>query len=465
MSDYDLGMVGLGTMGRSLLLNMANHGFRVAGYDTDPVKVGALNESHLKVHGFQDLGEFVRSIRKPRAIMMLVPAGAPVDSVLANLKPFLESEDFVIDGGNSYYKDTERRIEELSTGGFGFMGMGISGGEAGALHGPSMMPGGRAQDYERVRPLLESVAARFDDQPCVALMGSGAAGHYVKTVHNGIEYGLMQLIAETYDFMKRGLCMDDPEIGAEFAKWNGGELSSFLVGITAEVLSFRDPDTGKGLVSEISDRAKQKGTGKWTSQDAMDLGIPVPTIDAAVAARELSGLKPLRVRAAERYSEPVHVSSDRSILPALSGALQVAALVTYSQGFSQLAAASEEYGFGTNLETAAKIWRAGCIIRSEFLEPIRAAFAANPSLDSLLLAPEIAKRVSDHLAELRQVVGAFVQAGIPSPSLSATLAYLDGLRSARLPANLIQAQRDYFGAHGYERLDREGTFHTQWAPL
>jgi len=459
-------MVGLGTMGRALLLNMADHGFAVAGLDTDTGKVDALHTEGAgkPVKGFTDGAAFVASIRKPRAIMMLVPAGAPVDSVIKSLVPHLESGDFLIDGGNSYFKDTDRRAKELTAEGLGFIGMGVSGGESGARHGPSMMPGGTAENYERIRPIVEAVAAKFEGEPCVALMGSGSAGHYVKTVHNGIEYAVMQLISEVYDVMKQALAMSNEEIAQVFSEWNDAELQSFLVQITTTVLRYKDEKTGGDLVDLISDKAKQKGTGKWTSQDAMDLGSPIPTIDVAVAAREMSGLKPERIEAA-KVLKPTAVSypyAKAEAIADLRSALFTAVLISYAQGLALLREASKEYGYGTNLETVAKVWRAGCIIRSRSLENIRAAYAANPDLANLLVDPSISTTVLEHEGALRRTVLGAIQASIPVPSLSASIAYLDGYRSERLPANLIQGQRDLFGAHTYERLDMEGSFHTLW---
>ena len=468
MSDiqYDFGMVGLGTMGRALLLNMADHGFAVAGLDTDAGKVAALHSegSGKPVKGFADAAEFVASIRKPRAIMMLVPAGAPVDSVIKTLVPHLEPGDFMIDGGNSYYRDTDRRAKELSTSGLGFIGMGVSGGEAGARRGPSMMPGGTTENYERIRPIVEAVAAKYDGEPCVALMGSGSAGHYVKTVHNGIEYGVMQLISEVFDVCQRSLGMSNAEIADAFAEWNDAELKSFLVQISVTVLRYKDEKTGGDLVDYISDKAKQKGTGKWTSQDAMDLGMPIPSIDVAVAAREMSGLKAERVEAAKVLppTATAKPADKTAALADLRGALFTAMLICYSQGLALLKEASKEYGYGTNLETVAKVWRAGCIIRSEQLETIRAAYHANPDLANLLVDPEISKLILANEGSLRRAVTAAIQASVPVPSLSASIAYLDGYRRARLPANLIHGQRDLFGAHTYERLDAEGSFHTLW---
>ncbi len=467
-TQYDFGMVGLGTMGRALLLNMADHGFAVAGLDTDQAKVDTLHAegSGKPVKGFTDAAQFVQSIRKPRAIMMLVPAGPPVDSVTHSLSPYLEKGDFLIDGGNSYFKDTDRRAKELTAQGLGFIGMGVSGGESGARHGPSMMPGGTPENYERIRPIVEAVAAKFEGEPCVALMGSGSAGHYVKTVHNGIEYGVMQLISEVYDVMKRALGMSNAEIADTFSEWNEAELQSFLVEISAVVLRYKDDKTGQDLVDLISDKAKQKGTGKWTSQDAMDLGMPIPTIDVAVASREMSGLKDERVIAAKVLpagAAKLPYGKDETI-GYLRSSLYVSMLISYAQGLALLKEASKEYGYGTNIETVAKVWRAGCIIRSRSLATISQAYSANPDLANLLIDPAIAAIVLQHEGALRKAVIGAIQANIPVPSLSASIAYLDGYRSARLPANLIQGQRDLFGAHTYERLDIPGSFHTQWEP-
>ena len=457
---YDFGLIGLGTMGHALLLNMLDHGNAVVGYNRTPEKaqkIEAESGGRLKVHS--DLGEFVRSIRRPRAIMLLVTAGKATDEVLDSLVPFLEPDDFIIDGGNAHYRDTDRRIQTLSAKGFGFMGMGVSGGEEGARRGPSMMPGGTPAQYDRVAKVLESVSAKFDGEPCVARMGNGSAGHYVKMVHNGIEYGIMQAIAEIYDIFSRGEGKSAKTIGEIFESWNQGELGSFLVEITGTVLQQPDPETGGWLVDAISDKAKAKGTGKWTSQDAMDLGIPVPSIDSAVGARELSEVKSWRQDAETLYGGASQVDVPDA---SLHDALLATTLIAYAQGLTQIRAASKEYGYETDLETVAKIWRAGCIIRSVQLEPIRAAFSRNPDLGSLLLDPQFADKVARVVPGLRRTVFEATQAGIPVPVLSASLAYFDGFRSGRSPANLIQAQRDFFGAHTYERLDREGSFHTQW---
>lgn len=463
-TQFDLGLIGLGTMGMNLLLNMADHGNNVAGYSRDEAKVNKLVESPLEnLTGFGDLKEFVLALRKPRVVMLLVPAGAAVDGVIKDLEPFLEPGDFVVDGGNSFFKDTVRRVEELKAKGLGFIGMGVSGGESGARRGPSMMPGGSKEDYERIRTILESAAAKFDGEPCVALMGNGAAGHYVKMVHNGIEYGLMQMIAEIYDLMRRHVGLGNAEIADVFESWNNGRLQSFLVDITIGILRTKDPMGDGDLVDIISDKARAKGTGKWTSQDAMDLGMPVPTIDAAVTARELSDYKDQRQAAEAIYDAPHAVTADKdAALNDLEAAYYAACYITYAQGLVQIQAASKEYGFETDLPTVAQVWRAGCIIRAKMLESMRAAFAAQPSLANLLLDPFVANEVKGSIDGLRTTVVRAIEAGIPAPCLSASLAYFDGFRTRRLPANLIQAQRDFFGAHTYERLDRSGSFHTQW---
>jgi len=460
-AKYDFGIMGLGTMGRALLLNMADHGNAVCGWNRDPSKSQAVEEeTGGKVGGFSDLGLFVASIKRPRAIMILVPAGGPTDGVLQGLHPYLDPGDFVIDGGNAHFKDTERRIEEMGHFGFGFMGMGVSGGEKGARLGPSMMPGGTPEQYERVRPILESVSAKFDGEPCVALMGNRSAGHYVKMVHNGIEYAVMQLIAETYDLLHRAQGRSNDELAELFGAWNERELQSFLVEITSIVLKEKDGDNH--LVDLISDKAKSKGTGKWTSQDAMDLGMPVPSIDAAVNAREISGYKGDREEAEKIYGAPLLGKAEDVTPEDLEKALLAAMILCYAQGLAQIRAASAENNYGTDLPTVAKVWRAGCIIRSKELAHIQAAYANRADLPNLLLDADYASRLHDLIPALRKVVAATINIGLPAPAYAATLGYFDSFRTGRLPANLIQAQRDLFGAHTYERLDKTGSFHTQW---
>ena len=463
---HEIGMIGLGVMGRNMLLNMADHGFPVAGYDKDPGKVEALQKESAEhdIHSAANIKDFIGLLRRPRAIMMLVPAGPPVDSVIADLSPHLERGDLIIDAGNSYFKDTNLRARNLAGKGIQFLGVGVSGGEEGARHGPSIMPGGPKEAYERVRPLLEAVAARAGGDPCVAYLGPGSAGHFVKTVHNGIEYAMMQLLAETYDLMKRGLGLRDDELRDVYGTWNQGELNGYLVEITSRIFGKVDKATGKRLIDEILDVAKQKGTGIWTSQSAMELQVPIPTIDLAVAMRDLSVFEKQRETAAEIYQRPTPVfgGGRKHFLDRLGHALYVAVIAAYAQGMAVLAAASDKYGYSLDLETVARIWRGGCIIRTALLEDVRMAYRNQPGLPNLLLAPELSKKVMANQEHLRRVVRAGIELGLPVPCFMAALGYFDGYRSAWLPANLIQAQRDYFGAHTYERIDVKGTFHTDW---
>jgi 6-phosphogluconate dehydrogenase len=465
MKSCELGLIGLGVMGRNFVLNLADRGFAVAGYDRQPEKVAALarEAGGRPVRGAATPQAFVGLLRSPRAVMLLVPAGA-VDAVIQDLVPLLSPGDLVVDGGNSHFRDTDRRAKQLEASGFHYLGVGVSGGEEGARRGPSMMPGGAREAYERVRPLFEAAAARADGDPCVTWLGPGSAGHYVKMVHNGIEYGLMELIAETYDLLRRGLGLQPDELAEVYGGWNRGPGGGFLLEITAAVFREPDPESGERLVDRILDRARQKGTGRWTSQDAMDLLVPASVIDAAVAARELSALKEERVRAAELLTGPeARYAGDRAALvQALENAFYAGMVLTFAQGMVELGTASRQHGYGLDLEAVARIWRGGCIIRARLLEKIRAAYRARPELPNLLLDPDLGSAVLERQAELRAAVAAAVELGIPAPGLMAALAYFDGYRSARLPANLIQAQRDYFGAHTYERVDREGTFHTRW---
>ena len=462
----DIGMVGLGVMGRNLVLNMADRGFAVAGYDKDPKQVEALSKESEKrdVHGATDIQEFIALLRKPRAIMMLVPAGPPVDSVIRDLLPHLDEGDLIIDAGNSYYKDTDVRARDLTKEGIHFLGVGVSGGEEGARHGPSIMPGGPKEAYERVRPIFEAAAAKVNDDPCVTWLGPGSAGHFVKMVHNGIEYGVMQLLAETYDLMKRGLGLNDDEVHDVYHAWNKGELNAYLVEISSHIFSKKDEKTGKRLIDEILDVAKQKGTGMWTSQSAMELQVPIPTIDLAVAMRDLSKFAKERERASAMYrqSRPSLVSDRDTFLTQLGRAFYAAMIITYAQGMALLEVASDKYKYHLDLEAVARIWRGGCIIRAALLEDICAAFHVKRELPNLLLDSNLSHKVMEHQADLRQVVSQAAELGIPVPGLMVSLGYLDAYRSAWLPDNLIQAQRDYFGAHTYERIDAKGTFHTIW---
>jgi 6-phosphogluconate dehydrogenase len=464
---HEIGMIGLGVMGRNMLLNMAEHGFPVAGYDNDPSKVEALQKESAEndnIHGVANIKDFIGLLRRPRAVMMLVPAGPPVDSVLGDLLPHLEKGDLIIDAGNSYFKDTNLRARNLIGKGIQFLGVGVSGGEEGARHGPSIMPGGPKEAYERVRPLLEAVAAKVNGDPCVAYLGPGAAGHFVKMVHNGIEYAVMQLLAETYDLMKRGLGLSDDGLRDVYDTWNQGELNSYLIEITRRIFSKVDERAGQRLIDEILDVAKQNGTGMWTSQSAMELQVPIPTIDLAVAMRDLSVFEKQRETAGEIFQRPIPpFGGDRKIfLDQLGDALYAAMIIAYAQGMAVLAAASDKYEYHLDLEAVARIWRGGCIIRAALLEDIRMAYRIQPGLPNLLLAPELSKKVMANQEDLRRVIRAAIELGLPTPCFMTALGYFDGYRSAWLPANLIQAQRDYFGAHSYERIDVKGTFHTDW---
>ena len=465
-ANHEMGVIGLGVMGRGLLMNMADHGHPVAGFDKDPDKTDALKglAEGKPVRGAKGLEELVSLLRRPRAVLMLVPAGRVVDSAIEELLPLLEEGDIVIDAGNSHFKDTDRRAGALSGKGFHYLGVGVSGGEQGARHGASIMPGGPREAYDRVERILVDVAAKVDGEPCVTLLGHGSAGHYVKMVHNGIEYGLMQLIAETYDLMKRGLGISNEELREIYGRWNQGELGGFLVEITSRIFGRRDEKTGRPLIDQILDAARQKGTGMWTSQDAMDLQLPVPTIDVAVAMRNLSAMKELREKADRTLEGPRRaLSTDRGVfVDRLARALYAAMILTYAQGMSQLARASEARKYHLRLEDVARIWQGGCIIRAELLKEIRAAFRRTPDLASLLLDDRLGGAVAERQADLRFVIATGIEQGIPVPGLTASLAYYDGLRSGWLPANLIQAQRDFFGAHTYERIDEAGTFHTKW---
>ena len=465
--DFEIGVIGLGVMGRNLAFNLADHGYPVAGYDKDPAKVEALHQERRDqpVQGAATMEEFVAMLRPPRAALLLVPAGEPVDAVIRELLPRLQEGDLIIDGGNSFFRDTDRRMSEIHGKGIHYLGMGISGGEYGARHGPSMMPGGSRDGYKRVRVMLEQAAAQVDGKPCVAYLGPGSAGHYVKLVHNGIEYGIMELIAESYDLMKRGMGLDNDRIHTVFDGWNQGELNGYLMEITAQIFC-RGDELGKGrLIDEVRDEAKQKGTGKWASQDAMDLGVPLPTIDTAVAMRHLSTYKEEREKAARALPgpEPRLSGARAAALEHLEGALYAGVILTFAQGMSLLQAASTRYAYNLDLETVARIWRGGCIIRAALLERIRAAYARDTHLANLALDPELGRILEGRAESLRRVVGLAAEAGVPAPGLMSALGYLDALRSAHLPDNLIQAQRDFFGAHTYERIDREGVFHTQWS--
>ena len=464
----DIGVVGLGVMGSNLALNMERNGFRVAGYDLDAARArswasGPAAGKHVEVADSPDA--LMAILQKPRRVLMMVPAGAPVDHAIAHLKAHLEAGDILIDGGNSLFSDTERRNKALAAEGFNYVGTGVSGGEQGALWGPSIMPGGQREAWEALAPILRAIAAKADDgAPCVEYMGPGGAGHYVKMVHNGIEYGDMQLIAETYDILSRGLGLSAPELADVFAGWNTGELKSYLIEITAEVLRKIDPETGRPLVDVILDEAAQKGTGKWMSQNALDVGAPIPTVNAAVEGRIISALKPQRVAASRFLHGPVstYTGNRQRLIDAARDALYASKITSYAQGVGLLRMASDEYGYDLQPGDIAKIWRAGCIIRASLLGDIMAAFTRTPSLVNLLMDAAFRDAIEARQEAWRFVVQTSVGLGIPVLATGASLAYFDAYRSERLPANLTQGQRDYFGAHTYGRLDKAGAFHTEW---
>lgn len=468
-----VGVVGLAVMGENLARNIERNGFAPAIYNRTPSRTEEMLAESPKgsqLLGAYSINEFVASLERPRRVLLMVKAGTAVDSVIEDLAPFLEEGDILIDGGNSFFQDTERRSKDLTGRGFNFVGMGVSGGEEGALWGPSLMPGGPAEAYAELDSMLTAISAKSDSGPCVTHVGPGGAGHYVKMVHNGIEYGDMQLIAETYDVMRRALGMSAPEIADVFERWNDGKLESFLVEITATVLRHIDEDTGRPLVDIIADQAEQKGTGRWTSQSSYELATPIPVIDAAVIARSLSALKPNRVAASVLLHGPESTSGQLPSAPdrattidALEDALYFSKISSYAQGMALLRAASGAYEWKLNLSEIARIWKAGCIIRARLLDPIMSAFDEAESLDNLMLDPFFTVAINGGMPNVRSVLHTALDFGIPTPALSSALNYVDTYRQEFLPANLIQGQRDFFGAHTYKRLDRDGTFHTQWS--
>jgi len=464
---FDFGMIGLGTMGRNLLLNMADHGFKAIGFDLDPAKAKLLETSATPgttVKGVNTLAEMVSQLQTPRKIMMLVPAGKPVDDVINSLLPLLSAGDIIIDGGNSHYTDTLRRVNAVKDKGFHFMGIGISGGERGARTGPSIMPGGDPEAYAVLKPILEAVAAKVNGSPCVAHLGNGAAGHYVKMVHNGIEYAIMQLISEVYQLLKRGKNLTNDELHKIFKTWNEGELQSFLVEITRDIFLQPDDKSGERLVDMILDKAGAKGTGKWTSQDSMDLGIPVPVIDIAVSMRDLSAAKEERVQASAIYkSGPQEIAVPSEVfITQVADALYFSMIICYAQGLALLHRASKDLNMNIPLPEVVRIWRGGCIIRSAMLEIFFKAFSENPQLPNLLLDKNIAAALQAKKSHTVSVIMHAAQTGYPVSALMNSLCYLEAYRSEHLPTNLIQAQRDYFGAHTYQRVDMPGVFHTEW---
>lgn len=464
---YDIGLIGLAVMGQNLVLNMLEKGFSVAVYNRTVSKTEefvAGQSLAASLAGSRSIKEFVELLTKPRKIMLMVKAGQPVDAMINELLPYLTPGDIVIDGGNSFFTDTQRRSQHLAERGIHFIGMGVSGGEEGALHGPSLMPGGERSAYEAIAPIYTRIAAQVAGGPCCTYVGPDGAGHYVKMVHNGIEYGDMQLISEAYYILKKALNLSADELHEVFAGWNLGVLNSYLIEITGDIFLQQDEYTGKPLVEMIQDKAGQKGTGKWTSQSALDLGVPVPTITEAVFARCMSAYKDERVAAAALLAGPEHpYQGDRQqLITAIHDALYASKICSYAQGFALLKAAGETYGWQLNSGDIALLWRGGCIIRAQFLDRIKEAFTAIPDLANLLVAPYFRDELSRLQKNWRLVVATCKELGIPVPAFSASLDYYDSYRQAALPANLLQAQRDYFGAHTYERLDRPGTFHTQW---
>jgi 6-phosphogluconate dehydrogenase len=465
------GVIGLAVMGENLALNVERNGFPIAVYNRSSDKTKAFMEERAQGKNAQaaySLEEFVGALDRPRKILIMVKAGAPVDAVIQQLKPLLDEGDILIDGGNSLYTDTQRRAEELESEKFTFIGMGVSGGEEGALNGPSLMPGGTKAAYDYLEPILTKIAAQVDDGPCVTYIGPGGAGHYVKMVHNGIEYGDMQLIAEAYDLLRNVLGLNHEQLQQVFAEWNTtDELNSYLIEITADIFKVLDPDSHKPLVDSILDAAGQKGTGRWTVADALELGVAIPTIIAAVTARIMSSYKEERLAAAQMLAGPsANFDGDaKAFITKVRDALYCSKMCSYAQGMALLGAASKHHNFNLNLGECARIWKGGCIIRAGFLNKIKHAYDENAGLANLLLAPEFRQTILDRQTAWREVIATAATLGIPVPAFSASLDYFDSYRRDRLPQNLTQAQRDYFGAHTYLRTDKEGVFHTEWTKL
>ena len=470
MGKAHFGLIGLGVMGENLVLNAERNGYSSVVFNRTKAKTDeflAGRGAGKDIVGAATLEEFVATLERPRRILMMVKAGQPVDDTIAAISPFLEEGDLLIDGGNSLYADTERRVAELESKSFGYIGMGVSGGAKGALEGPSMMPGGTKAAYDAIEPLVRKMAAQVDDGPCVTYIGPGGAGHFVKTVHNGIEYGIEQILAEAYDLMKRVGGLNGDQMADVLASWNQTEeLASFLVEITEVCLRTKDPETGADLVEAIVDAAGQKGTGLWTVVSALEMGVPVPTIYAALNARVLSSLRSERLEAGALLPEPATHSFDlgsaADAMAPLRDACIAACIVSYGQGMALLQEASKLHDYNLNFSAIGQIWKGGCIIRARLLQRIQDAYGANPSLANLMLDPWFAEQINRRLPGLRQVVAGAALAGIPVPCLSSTLDYIDSYRSARLPQNLVQAMRDCFGSHTYERVDKPGNFHTEW---
>ncbi|HFC9131458.1 TPA: NADP-dependent phosphogluconate dehydrogenase [Enterococcus faecium] len=469
MSKQQIGVVGMAVMGKNLALNIESRGYSVALFNRTGAKTTAVVEEHpdKNFKATYTIEEFVESIEKPRRILLMVKAGPATDATIQELLPHLDKGDILIDGGNTFFKDTMRRNEELANSGINFIGTGVSGGEEGALKGPSIMPGGQKEAYELVAPILEQISAKAEDgAPCVTYIGPNGAGHYVKMVHNGIEYGDMQLIAESYDLMKNILDLSVEEMADIFKEWNQGELDSYLIEITADILTRKDDEgTGKPVVDVILDAAGNKGTGKWTSQSALDLGVPLPLITESVFARYISAYKEERVQASKilsRTNDFEFTGDKKELVEKIREALYFSKIMSYAQGFAQLRVASKEFDWDLPFGEIAKIWRAGCVIRARFLQKITDAYDKNPEIENLLLDDYFVEITKKYQQSVRDVVALAVQAGVPVPTFSSAIAYFDSYRAERLPANIIQAQRDYFGAHTYERVDKEGIFHYSW---
>ncbi|HZY43052.1 MAG TPA: NADP-dependent phosphogluconate dehydrogenase [Anaerolineae bacterium] len=466
MTKAHIGLTGLAVMGQNLVLNMERNGYTVAVHNRTVKTMQEFVAAHpgKNLIRCETLEGFVAALERPRKLMIMVKAGAPVDAVIEQLTPLLDPGDLIIDGGNSYFLDTERRSIELAAKGLRFIGTGVSGGEEGALNGPSIMPGGQPGAYALVKDIFIAISAKVDGEPCVTHIGPRGAGHYVKTVHNGIEYGDMQLIAEAYDILHRALNLSHTELADIFAEWNKGELQSYLIEITSHIFTKIDEETGQPLVDLILDEAGQKGTGKWTSQNAFDIGVPIPTINAAVESRIISSIKAERVAASKQLAGPqAKFDGDRQqLVSAVRDALYMAKICSYAQGMALLRAASREYGYDLHYGEVAAIWRGGCIIRAQFLNRIREAFKRQPDLPNLLLDDGFKADVANRQSALRYVVTTAISLGIPCLALSSALSYFDAYRTERLPANLTQAQRDYFGAHTFQRIDKPGTFHAEW---
>jgi len=468
MIKMNFGLIGIGVMGQNLTLNIERNGFSVAVYDKASDKVGnflrtkAMNK---QIVGARSLEDFVSLIERPRRVILLVNAGKPVDEVIDGLLPYMAKGDVIVDGGNSFFLDTERRAATLENDGIYFVGSGVSGGEEGALKGPAIMPGGALEAYKLIEPVFTKIAAHVNGEPCCAYVGPRGAGHYVKMVHNGIEYAIMQLICEAYDMLTTGLGLQVPEVAASFKRWNESEeLNSYLFEITSKVLEKNDPETGKPLVDMILDTAEQKGTGKWTSQNAFDLGIPVPSINAAVESRMLSSFKDQRKKISQllRGPRPTSTNGNPATIFSVRDALHASIIVSYAQGMALLQAASAEYKYDLRLPIVAGIWRGGCIIRSRMLEPIRQAFSKEAALQNLMMDENFSNILNELQQPWHETIRWATSMGIPVLAMSASLSYYDAYRRERLPANLLQAQRDYFGAHTYRRMDRDGIFHTNW---